>query len=232
MNPHLAHYSDSMLSNAAARRAVRRVLNPLVSWLVRRGVSPDVVTVAGTLAIIAAAIGLGARGYLFAATIVITLCAFADLLDGEMARATNRRSTWGAFLDSTADRIADGAMFGAVTYWLATQHRYSAVVACLLCLVLGAVVPYARAKAEGLGFKAGGGFAERAERLIILGCGALLASFGLRLAVDVALWTLAALAAVTVVQRGILVYRQAKAADTAEAVSKPADEHIGHVEQM
>ena len=202
------------------RGITQRVLSPLGLALARRGVNPDIITVLGTLGVVVASITLVARGHLLAGAIVITLCAFADLLDGAIARASGRRSAWGAFLDSTADRVADGAVFGSLTYWLATQHRYSAVVAGLICVVVGAVVPYARARAEGLGLRGDVGVAERAERLVLIGIGGLLASAGLRLAIDVALWSLSALALLTVVQRARAVRVQILQRETAPPMER------------
>lgn len=205
----------------AARGGAQRLLAPVGSWLARKGVSPDAITILGTLGVVVTSFTLVTRGHLLIGAIVITLCALADMLDGAIARATKRSSPWGAFLDSTADRIADGAIFGALTYWLATQHRYSAVAAGLACLVLGSVVPYARAKAEGLGLRADGGFAGRTERLVIIGVGGIIASMGFDIAIDIVLWLLTALAAMTVVQRSVAVHRQVAAAARAQASQVP-----------
>jgi CDP-diacylglycerol--glycerol-3-phosphate 3-phosphatidyltransferase len=130
------------------------------------------------------------------------------MVDGAMARQRGRPSRFGAFLDSTMDRVADGAVFASVVYWLGTQGRHWAAAAGLLCLVGGQIISYTKARAESLGMTANVGIAERAERLVIVGVGGLLTGLGVRYAIDVALWVLAALTVVTVVQRMVTVYRQ------------------------
>src|SRR5256885_15846691 len=132
------------------RAGVGRVFDPIARALLRAHISPDAVTVAGTLGVLIGAIGFGARGQFVAATFIVTLFTFTDLVDGSMARQSGRTGRFGAFLDSTMDRVADGAVFGPVAYWLATQGRHSALVAALICLVSGQVVSYAKAQAEGL----------------------------------------------------------------------------------
>jgi CDP-diacylglycerol--glycerol-3-phosphate 3-phosphatidyltransferase len=203
--------------SVVSRAGLARVFDPLARSLVRAGIPPDAVTVAGSAGIVAAAVGLAARGWMISAAIVITVLAFTDMLDGAMARATGRTNRFGALLDSTMDRVSDGAVFGALAYWQATSgHRWS-LVAALICLVTGQVIPYVRARAEGLGFTANVGIAERAERLVIVGLGGLGYGLGLHPAIAVALWVLAALSAITIGQRLIHVWRQARAADTVEA---------------
>src|SRR2546423_9170472 len=151
------------------RAGMGRVFDPVDRALLRARVSPDAVTVAGTVGVLVGAIGFGARGHLVAATVVVTLSTFTDLIDGSMARQSGRTGRFGAFLDSTMDRVADGAVFGSVAYWLATQGRHSALVAALICLVRGQVVSYAKARAEGLGMTANVGVAERFDRLALIG---------------------------------------------------------------
>lgn len=190
------------------RAGLTRVFDPMARGLLRLGVSPDAVTVAGTAGVIVGAVGFAARGHLVIAAVIVTLCAFTDMLDGSMARQQGRSGKFGAFLDSTMDRVADGAVFASVAYWLGTQGRHSALAAALLCLVAGQIISYAKARAEGLGMTASVGIAERAERLVLVGLGGLLTGLGVTYAIDVALWLLAALSVVTVVQRMTTVYRQ------------------------
>lgn len=201
--------------NVVARAKVPRVLGPLAGWLLRRGVSPDAVTIAGTIGVLVGAIGFGARGELVIATIIITFSALTDVIDGTMARMSGRTGKFGAFLDSTLDRVADGVIFAAPAYWLAGQGRYAGAVAALICLVSGQVVSYAKARAEGLGMTANVGVAERAERLIIIGLGALLGQLVWAYALDVSLWVLAVLSLITIGQRVVVVYRQDRAAHPA-----------------
>jgi CDP-diacylglycerol--glycerol-3-phosphate 3-phosphatidyltransferase len=189
-----------------------RVNEPVARALLRAGVSPNAVTIAGTLIVVGAAVGLAGRGHLLAATLVITVASFTDMIDGAMARARGGASRFGALLDSTMDRISDSAVFASVAYFLATTgHRLSAVAA-LLCLITGQIVSYVKARAEGLGFTANVGIAERAERLIIVGLGGLGYGLGLHVALDAALWLLIALSIVTIGQRIVHVLRQDRAA--------------------
>lgn len=194
----------------SARAGMTRVVEPVARRLLRAGVSPNAVTVAGTLGVLVGAIGFGARGHLVVAALFVTVCALTDMLDGTMARLSGGSTRFGAFLDSSMDRLADGAIFGAVTYWLATQGDHAGAAAALICLVLGQIVSYVKARAEGLGMTANVGIAERTERLITVGVGGLLAGLGLEWALPAALWILAVLSVVTVGQRIAHVYRQAQ----------------------
>ena len=190
------------------RAGMGRVFDPIARALLRAHISPDAVTVAGTIGVLIGAIGFGARGHLVAGTFIVTLSTFTDLVDGSMARQSGRTGKFGAFLDSTMDRVADGAVFGAVAYWLATQGRHWALVATLICLVTGQIVSYAKARAESLGMTANVGIAERFERLLLVGLGGLAEGFGLKHGLDVALWLLGVLSVITVAQRVMTVRRQ------------------------
>jgi CDP-diacylglycerol--glycerol-3-phosphate 3-phosphatidyltransferase len=146
------------------------------------------------------------------ATIIITLCALLDVLDGAMARARGHSTRFGALLDSTMDRVADGAIFGALAWWLATSGQRVLAVVTIVCLVGGQIVPYVKARAEGLGFTCDVGFAERLERLVIVGVGGLLYGFGVEWGFAVAMWVLAVLTLITVVQRVVHVRAQERSA--------------------
>jgi CDP-diacylglycerol---glycerol-3-phosphate 3-phosphatidyltransferase len=153
-----------------------------------------------------------AHGRLVAATVVITLCALLDVLDGAMARARGVTSRYGAVLDATMDRVADGAIFAAVAWWYATTGHPLLAVVALVCLVGGQIVSYVKARAEAHGFTCDVGIAERMERLIIIGIGGLLTGFGLvDWAFPAALWLLAALSIVTIAQRLLHVRGQERA---------------------
>jgi CDP-diacylglycerol--glycerol-3-phosphate 3-phosphatidyltransferase len=200
-----------------ARAIVSHGVLPTARLLLRLGVSPNAVTVAGTLGVLVGAY-LGARGHLFWGTWVVTACALTDVLDGTMARIRGGSGKFGALLDSSMDRIADGAVFGAVVYYMAGQgNPYGGTVAALLSLIAGQVVSYVKARAQSLGLDADVGLAERFERLVILGIGGLLGSAGLGWGLPAALWVLAALSVVTVFQR--LVH----AARTEPVVTEPAE---------
>ncbi|WP_326559546.1 phosphatidylinositol phosphate synthase [Micromonospora sp. NBC_01796] len=193
----------------SARAGLTRVIEPVARALLRRGVTPNAVTVTGTVGVLIGALGFGARGYLVTGAIIVTFFALTDLLDGTMARMSGGSTKFGAFLDSSMDRVADGAVFGAVAFWLASEGDQWGVAGALVCLVAGGVVSYVKARAEGLGMTANVGIAERTERLIIVGIGGILDGAGVPHALTVALWLLAAVSVFTVGQRMTHVYRQA-----------------------
>jgi CDP-diacylglycerol--glycerol-3-phosphate 3-phosphatidyltransferase len=210
-----------ILSGRSSRAGLARVLDPVARALLRAGISPDAVTIAGTVGVVVAAVGFAARGQLLIATVLATLSALTDLIDGAMARARGTTSRFGAFLDSTMDRVADGAIFASLAYWLATTGQHLAAVAALLALVAGQLVSYVRARAEGLGLTADVGLMERTERLVLVGIGGLLTGFGLKQGLPVVLWVLAVLSLVTVGQRIVHVYRQARASSASAQDAGP-----------
>ena len=188
-----------------------RLFSPIARLLLRLGVSPDVVTVVGTLGVATGALVFFPRGQFFVGVVVVTAFVFSDLVDGSMARLSGRTSSWGAFLDSTLDRIGDAGVFAGLVLWYAGagDSRWLAGLA-LYCLVMGGVTSYARARAESLGMQARGGVAERADRLVLI-----LVATGLAGLLDfeplivLALAVLALASTVTVVQRVLGVRRQA-----------------------
>lgn len=202
--------------NLRVRPAVGRVADPVAAALLRAGVSPDAVTLLGTLGAVVGALVFFPRGAFVAGSAVVALSVLTDVLDGTMARLRGTSSRFGAWLDSTCDRIADAAIFSGLVLWFAGEgdSRLLAGLA-LFCLVSGSVVSYAKARAEGLGLRCDVGLAERAERLILVLLGTALAGFGLDLALAVLLWVLAVASSVTVVQRTLEVRRQAAHADPA-----------------
>jgi CDP-diacylglycerol--glycerol-3-phosphate 3-phosphatidyltransferase len=189
------------------------MLAPIVNTFIKLGISPDAVTLVGTLGVSAGALVFFPQGKLLTGVLVITCFVFSDLVDGAMARATGRSSTFGAFFDSTLDRIADAAIFGGLLlYFAGPGDSYLYVCVTLYCLVMGAVTSYARAKAESLGMRAKGGLAERADRLVAIlvmtGLGAL---FDLPVLMLVTIWVLALANTETVVRRILMVRKQAMA---------------------
>jgi CDP-diacylglycerol---glycerol-3-phosphate 3-phosphatidyltransferase len=190
------------------KSGVRTAFDPMGRSLVRAGVSPDAITLLGTAGVVAGAVIFAARGQLVAATIIITLCCLLDVLDGAMARARGTSSRYGALLDSTMDRVADGAIFGSLAWWLARSDQPVLAAVCLVALIGGQIVSYVKARAEGLGFTCDVGIAERMERLILVGVGALLTGFGVSWGLGVVLWLLAVLTVVTAVQRVLHVRNQ------------------------
>jgi len=195
--------------NLHARDAVARVTDPVGRALARRGVSPDVITSIGTLGVSAGALIFYPRGQFFVGTVVITVFVFNDLIDGALARASGKVSKWGAFFDSTLDRVADAAIFSGLVLWFAGDGDHLGMVAlCLYCLVSGALVSYARARAEGLGLRCDVGIAERAERLLLVLVTTGLDGLGVPYVQAVGLWTLAVLSTVTLGQRLAVVWQQ------------------------
>ena len=141
-----------------------KVISPVARLLLRLGVSPDAVTLVGTLGVSAGALWFFPRGQLLAGVLVITAFVFSDLLDGTMARMTGSSSKWGAFLDSTLDRLGDAAIFGGlVMYYVGPGDDDRLAALALYCLVMGSVTSYARARAESLGH-GGQGRPRRAGR--------------------------------------------------------------------
>lgn len=198
--------------SVVGKQATARLLDPIGQALLRAGVSPNAVTMLGTAGVIAGAFGFAARGKFIAAVVVITLCGLTDVMDGAMARSRGTTSRYGALLDSTMDRVADGAIFAGIIWWYHTQSDAWAMAAGLICLVMGQIVSYVKARAEGLGFDCHVGLVERAERLIIVGVGALLTAFGLQWGLPAALWLVAVGSVVTIVQRMLHVGRQERQA--------------------
>jgi len=196
-----------------SRAAWGRLSSPLARWLVRHGVTANTVTVVGTLGAMAGALGWYTRGDFFVGTLIIWAFVMLDMVDGAVARAQGGSTVFGAVLDSSLDRVVDAAVFGALLWWFAgAGDSRSLQLACLLCLVLGSVVSYVKARAEGAGLSCDVGLIERPQRLTIaLGCTGL-DGLGVPYVQAVALWALVVLSAVTAGQRLVEVHRQALAA--------------------
>lgn len=193
------------------------VLMPVVRLFIKLGISPDAVTLVGTLGVVTGALVFFPRGELLAGVLFITAFVFSDLVDGQMARTMERKSRFGAFWDSTLDRLGDGAIFGGLALYFAGEgDSYLYLCVTLWCLVMGSVTSYARARAESLDMDAKGGLAERADRLVsVLVMTGLAAIFDLPILMYVTLWALAAASTYTVVFRLLKVRRQALALDAA-----------------
>src|SRR5690349_9002958 len=199
------------------------VFTPVARLLLKWGVSPDAVTLVGTLGVCAGALIFFPQGWLLAGVLVITAFVFSDIVDGNMARLSGRTSPFGAFLDSTLDRIADAAVFGGLAmYYVGPGDSDWLAALAIYNLVMGSVTSYARARAESLGMEAKVGIAERATRLVsILVITGLADIVNLAGAGEDALWaipvTLGALAVastITVFQRVLTVRDQARALET------------------
>jgi CDP-diacylglycerol---glycerol-3-phosphate 3-phosphatidyltransferase len=204
------------------RPTLNRVLTPIGEALARTPVTPNAITVTGTVGVVAAALWLLPTGHLFAGAVVITVFVLSDMLDGALARVTGTSGAWGAFLDSTLDRVGDAAIFAGLAAWLARGgHQPALAGVTVYCLVAGAMVSYARARAEGLGVRADVGLAERSERIIIILLSTGLSGLGVPYVLPVGLWALAVLSTVTFGQR-VLVVRRAVGPGAGQAGPGPA----------
>lgn len=192
------------------RPALSRLVDPVADALLRARIGPDAATAAGTVGVVLGALLLFSTGHFMTGSVVVFVFVLTDLVDGTMARRLGRSSRFGAWLDSSCDRLADAAIFSGLVLWYSGggNSRLLAAVA-LYCLVSGSLVSYEKARAEGLGLRCDVGIAERAERLIVVLLGTLLAGLGLGVALPLALWVLAVLTTITVVQRLVEVRRQA-----------------------
>jgi CDP-diacylglycerol--glycerol-3-phosphate 3-phosphatidyltransferase len=197
-----------MVFSRYSKAAANRILTPPARLLLRAGVSPDAITLVGTVGLSASALWFIPRGQFVAGVLVMVLFVFSDTLDGTMARLSGRSSKWGAYLDSTLDRVSDAAVFGSfVLYYVNEDDSVMSAVA-LAALVGALLVSYARARAEGLGLNAAVGLAERTERLVVLFAAAFFFGLGVPYVLPGALWILAVGTWVTFAQRVWHVRRQ------------------------
>lgn len=209
----------------ALRPALNRLLTPVGEALARTPVTPNAITVTGTAGMVAGSLWLYPTGHLLAGALVCTGFVFADMLDGALARVKGTSGAWGAFLDSTSDRVADAAVFSGLAVWLVRTGQGALAVVALFCLVAGALVSYAKARAEGLGVRCEVGVAERTERLLIVLTAAGLTGLGVPFALAVGLWALAALSAITFGQRVAAVRHEVGPGRTGGGTAPPAGDH-------
>jgi len=207
------------------RPAIARLLTPIGHALARTPITPNALTITGTIGMSAGALALFPTGHLFAGTVVCTCFVFTDMLDGTLARIKGTAGAFGAFLDSTLDRVADAAVFAGLAAWFALggHSRLLAGVA-LYCLVAGILVSYAKARAEGLGLRCDVGIAERTERLLIGLVAAGLSGLGVPYVLPAGLWLLAAASTVTFGQRVLAARRAAAIASASDAGTAPGGE--------
>jgi CDP-diacylglycerol--glycerol-3-phosphate 3-phosphatidyltransferase len=198
-----------MLSRSL-KPAVTRLITPVAAFALRIGITPNAVTWAGAVGVIASALFFYPRGDFFLGTAVISFFALSDLFDGTMARISKAgASKWGSFLDSTIDRVTDSAiLLGVSIYLINNDDQLSFVV--IATLVTGMLVPYIRAKAESFGVECSGGIAERTERLIMAMSAIALDGLGVPYVLAGGMWLLAVLGALTVGQRMLIVRKAFK----------------------
>lgn len=157
---------------------LRARLEPVVSALAARRITPNQVTLAALLLTVLAALGIAA-GWPRAGALVLIVASLGDLVDGMLARQTGQSSAFGAFFDSTLDRIGEGAVLAALAYRFALADQPLLVATVVLALLGSLLVSYTRARAEALGVACKVGFMSRAERLVLLIGGLLLGLPGL-----------------------------------------------------
>jgi CDP-diacylglycerol--glycerol-3-phosphate 3-phosphatidyltransferase len=193
---------------------------PLGNLFLRMGISPNTVTFVGTLGVVAGALIFFPQGNLLVGVLVITAFVFSDMIDGYMARTSGQVTKFGAFWDSTLDRIGDAAIFGGLAmYYVGPGDNDWFAALAIYCLSMGSVTSYARARAESLGMQAKVGIAERADRLVailvVTGAADLVNRLGVGedalWAIPVTLGVLALASTVTVIQRVLVVRDQARA---------------------
>jgi CDP-diacylglycerol--glycerol-3-phosphate 3-phosphatidyltransferase len=205
------------------RPAVARFWAPVVARLARAGVTPDMVTLTGTVGAVVSAVFLIGNGWLWWGAVAVTVFVLLDMLDGALARARGAGSVFGAVLDSVGDRAADAAIFGALVWWFSGDgDNRLLVLLALLCLVLGVLTSYIKARAEGVGLSADVGVVERTERLILVLVGTGFAGLHVPYALHVTLWVLLVGSAATVGQRFLAVRREAGGRPTPVPPSPPS----------
>jgi CDP-diacylglycerol--glycerol-3-phosphate 3-phosphatidyltransferase len=193
------------------RGLAARVLTPLARLLLRIGASPDLITCIGTLGVLLGAMIFFPIGWFLPGVIMVTFFVLFDMLDGQMAKLSGRTSRWGAFLDSSLDRIGDGAVFGGVVlYFVGRDGPMIWPIMAVWALVAGQLTSYVKARAESLGFAASGGLAARADRLLVILAALALTAFGVPYVLEIGLTVLAVINTFTVAQRMLLVRRQSR----------------------
>jgi CDP-diacylglycerol--glycerol-3-phosphate 3-phosphatidyltransferase len=213
------------------RKPVERVFyaltRPIVDGLIRAGIRPNGITTVGTLLVVASAVAFG-LGWVRLGGLLYLVSGIVDTLDGAVARANGQATRFGAFYDSTLDRVGDGATFMGigVFYLLApagtVAYRELAIILSMAAIIASLLVSYARARAEGLGLDCRVGLVQRAERIVGLGVPTLL--FGAGPQGLLLFWIMAILAltsVITVVQRFVYVYRVTEGAAAPEAPKGP-----------
>ncbi len=194
-------------------------VNPLVQRLIRSGVRPNTITTVGTGLVLVSALAY-ATGHIRLGGALLLLSGVADTLDGQVARSGAMVTRFGAFYDSTLDRVGDGATFIGIGAFLLTApdvaYRTPALILCMIAILGSLLVSYARARAEGLGLDCKVGIAQRAERILGVGLASLIFGAGPHALLLEAMVTLLALASIiTVVQRFVYVHRHAGLVDDA-----------------
>lgn len=198
-----------MASLAEIRKDIGcRITDPIVGVLSRTGLSPNAFTSIG-LAVNIAAAYLIATAHFLLGGILILVSGLFDLFDGALARFTDRATKFGAILDSTVDRISEAAIFCGLLVWYVPKGGTLEIVLIFAALVGSFLVSYVKARGEGLGLDCRVGLFTRAERVIVLAVG-LLVNQWVSQSIIIVLWILVVFVYVTVVQRLLYLWQQAK----------------------
>jgi len=193
--------------SASIKAPVTRIITPLCRWLMKIGVSANLLSAIGGVGASLSAILFFSHGIYFWGMVVTLFFILFDLLDGTLARMTESGgSQWGALLDSTLDRISDAAVLGSVAYYLMKSND-RLVPVLIIALVAGGLVSYIKARAEGLGIACNGGLAERTDRLIIIFVALGFAGLGVPYILAIGAWILALASVYTICERLAIVYR-------------------------
>jgi CDP-diacylglycerol--glycerol-3-phosphate 3-phosphatidyltransferase len=194
---------------------VRRAIVPFAGRLVSSGrVTPNALTVGG-LVLNVATVPFILTGHFVVAAIVLLLASVCDMLDGAVARLSEQVTPFGAFLDSTSDRLSEGVLLMAIGIWFAGHGHFWDLSAVFIALTMSFLVSYTRARAEALGLECKVGLASRPERVVLLMIGLLFARYHM---LTVMVWVIAAATTYTVVQRILHVRRQLAAGGRGAAV--------------
>lgn len=198
-----------MLDNGKMRQLSAKSIDPVAKTLLRMKISADAVTIVGAVLASSICVLYLSQGKFLIGGIALSLVGLSDLLDGTMARISNTAGPWGAFLDSTLDRVVDGFVYGSLIYWSATQQNVNERL--LAALIIGAIAAqitsYTRARWEAVGVAGKVGLAERSERMIALCAALILTGLGFNL-FNLVIYGLAIASIITVIQRIIFVRKK------------------------
>ena len=198
-----------MLDNGKMRQLSAKSIDPIAKTLLRMKISADAITIVGAVLASSICVIYLSHGKFLVGGIALSLVGLSDLLDGTMARISNTAGPWGAFLDSTLDRVVDGFLYGSLIYWSATQQSLNEKL--LVALIIGAITAqitsYTRARWEAVGVSGKVGLAERSERMIALCAALILTGLGFDV-LSLVIYGLAIASTITVIQRILFVRKK------------------------
>ncbi len=206
------------MKKAHIEASTRRTVERLVAPLARTGIDPNALTVAGLLVSAVTAVCIG-FGWTLAGGLLVMVTGGFDMLDGAVARVSGNGSRFGAFLDSTLDRWAEGLIFTGLVWYFVAQDARIEVVLAVTTMVGSMLISYTRARAEGLGLTCDVGVFQRPERLLVLG----IALLGPAWLLSAGLWLLSVATQLTVIQRILHVHGQLERQKHFDAADAPND---------